>query len=445
MKQLQIVFLPLGRVNFHMESAGEVLENSKKMLGEIYSHMEMPEELITSPEMLREYLVNLEEPDLIIFQNTTFVDSTFAAEVVRNIKCPILLWTVREPFIDGGRLRLNSLTGAFSAGNLFTSQGRSYEYIFGAPGEEKVAGKIKSVIDACRVKKSLRELTVGVVGTAPGGFYFSTALDTELLKLTGSKIESIEARDIIKRAKELDKEQYEQHISELCGTLKEADKIPPDNLEKYGRLYAAYSQFIEEKGIKALASRCWPDFFTEYATPVCGVLSTLTDRDIVAACVADVYGAVSMYILKELTGAAPYFGDPVSLDEGKNTITFWHCGAGACSLARKDTGARVGVHPNRKIGPTMEFGLKSGRVTVIRLGRKADGTFRIFLMGGEAADEPQQFLGTSVVVKTDNDAGKIIADAVQAGWEPHFVLGYGDVSEAVKSLGRLLQIEVIEY
>ncbi|WP_028306464.1 L-fucose/L-arabinose isomerase family protein [Desulfitibacter alkalitolerans] len=445
MKQLQIVFLPLGRVNFHMESAGEVLENSKKMLGEIYSHMEMPEELITSPEMLREYLVNLEEPDLIIFQNTTFVDSTFAAEVVRNIKCPILLWTVREPFIDGGRLRLNSLTGAFSAGNLFTSQGRSYEYIFSAPGEEKVAGKIKSVIDACRVKKSLRELTVGVVGTAPGGFYFSTALDTELLKLTGSKIESIEARDIIKRAKELDKEQYEQHISELCGTLKEADKIPPDNLEKYGRLYAAYSQFIEEKGIKALASRCWPDFFTEYATPVCGVLSTLTDRDIVAACEADVYGAVSMYILKELTGAAPYFGDPVSLDEGKNTITFWHCGAGACSLARKDTGARVGVHPNRKIGPTMEFGLKSGRVTVIRLGRKADGTFRIFLMGGEAADEPQQFLGTSVVVKTDNDAGKIIADAVQAGWEPHFVLGYGDVSEAVKSLGRLLQIEVIEY
>lgn len=445
MKQLQVVFLPLGRVNFHMESAGEVLESSKKMLGEIYSHMEMPEELITSPEMLREYLVSLDEPDLIIFQNTTFVDSTFAAEVVRGIKCPILLWTVREPIIDGGRLRLNSLTGAFSAGNLFTSQGRSYEYIFGAPGEEKVAGKIKSVIDACRVKKSLRGLTVGVVGTAPGGFYFSTALDTELLKLTGSKIENIEARDIIKRAKELDKGQYEQHISELCGTLKDADKMPPDNLEKYGRLYAAYSQFIEEKGIKALASRCWPDFFTEYATPVCGVLSTLIDKDIAAACEADVYGAVSMYILKELTGAAPYFGDPVSLDEKKNTITFWHCGAGACSLARKDTGARAGVHPNRKIGPTMEFGLKSGRVTVIRLGRKADGTFRIFLMGGEAIDEPQQFLGTSVVVKTDNDAGKIVEDAVQAGWEPHFVLGYGDVSEAVKSLGSLLQIEVIEY
>ena len=42
----------------------------------------------------------------------------------------------------------------------------------------------------------------------------------------------------------------------------------------------------------------------------------------------------------------------------------------ACTLARKDTGAQVGVHPNRKIGPVMDFGCQAcdqvtGKDTVI--------------------------------------------------------------------------------
>lgn len=442
---LTVIFLPLGRQNFHMESANEYLDRSKEILGDIYSDIIMPNELLTSPKMLNEFMDKIENPDLIILQNTTFVDSSFAADISRRFDCSLLLWSVREPVIDGGRLRLNSLTGAFAAGNLFSSQGNSFEFVYGAPGEEEVAGKINATINACSIYKKLQDLVIGVVGTAPPGFYFSTPLDTELMKLTGSKLEYIEARDIINKAKQLEAEEYKGYITETTRDIKDLDKISGENMDKYGRLHAAYSAFVEEKGIKALASRCWPDFFVEYETPVCGVLSSLTDQGIVSSCEADVYGAVSMYILKELTDSAPYFGDPVSLDEEKNTITYWHCGAGACSLARKDTGAQAGVHPNRKIGLTMEFGLKAGRVTLIRLGRKPDGSFRMYLMGGEALDEPQKFLGTSVEVKTDNNAAQIVENAVKDGWEPHFALVYGDVREEIKLLCNMLKIELVEY
>lgn len=61
----------------------------------------------------------------------------------------------------------------------------------------------------------------------------------------------------------------------------------------------------------------------------------------------------------------------MSLDESENTITFWHCGTAACSIAREDTGATIGVHPNRKIGPVMDFGCKAAdKVTVFRVGQK---------------------------------------------------------------------------
>ena len=47
--------------------------------------------------------------------------------------------------------------------------------------------------------------------------------------------------------------------------------------------------------------------------------------------------------------------------------TSWHCGMAACTLARKDTGARVGVHPNRKIGPVMDFGCQACDLSLIHI------------------------------------------------------------------------------
>lgn len=154
----------------------------------------------------------------------------------------------------------------------------------------------------------------------------------------------------------------------------------------------------------------------------------------------------SSFIGTEFTGKACYFGDPVSLDEDENTITFWHCGMAACTLAREDTGAEVGVHPNRKIGPTMEFGCKPYQnTTIFRFGRKPDGTFRLFIARGEVLDKPKQFCGTSIVVKTENYCKNIIINAVKEGWEPHFAVAYGKIAEELEILGNMLDMEICKY
>lgn len=153
-----------------------------------------------------------------------------------------------------------------------------------------------------------------------------------------------------------------------------------------------------------------------------------------------------MFACQYLTGKPAFFGDPVSMDEGENTITFWHCGTAACSLAREDTGAEAGVHCNRKIGPTLEFGCKAEpKVTVFRIGKDAEGKFRFFIASGEALDKPKQFLGTSIVVKTKNDAAKIVNDSVSAGWEPHFVVAMGDIEAELEILANMLGIKVEKF
>ena len=262
----------------------------------------------------------------------------------------------------------------------------------------------------------------------------------------GVHVVDIEAEALMEKAKSFTGEECAEFLEDARKRTVGLDEMPDSNLLDFARLYKAYAEYTKENGIGAVASRCWPDFFTVYGTPVCTVLSILNDLGIASSCEADAYGALSMYMGMKLTGNAVFFGDPVSLDEKENTITFWHCGMAACSLAREDTGALCGEHCNRHIGPTMEFGCRPAeKVTIFRAGKAPDGHFRFMIATGQALDKEKQFYGASVVVKTDANARALVQSAIEAGFEPHFAVIYGDASDALGMLGRMLDIEVIRY
>ena len=439
------IYIPIGVPTFHLESAGAEFEKSINLLKSIDENTIVPDEMLLSIDKLNAFLDG-KNPDLLIVQNITFANSAYISEVLRKFDAPVLLWTLREPVIDGGRLRLNSLTGAYSAANALKSFERPFEYIFGSPEEERVKSKISAVINAARVKKELKGLNILQVGHTPQGFGFGRALDAEMMKTFGANLLSIEARELIDNAKAFSDDEIEEFLEDAKERINGLSEIDEKNVLDFARLYKAYSDYVRANNIGALSSRCWPDFFVSFGTPVCAVLGILNDLGVSSACEADTYGALSMFIAQKLTGKSVFFGDPVSMDENENTLTFWHCGMAPCSLAREDTGACAGVHCNRKIGPTLEFGCKAEKnVTIFRIGKKADGTFRMFISSGEALDKPKQFFGTSIVVKTKNNAFDILNSSVEAGWEPHFVVAMGDIADELKALGEFLETEVEAY
>ena len=440
------VYIPVGVPTYHLETAQDQFERSCAMLRSIDPAVACPDEMLLTLDKLRAFLEG-KQPDLVIFQNLTFANAAYMSEVLRRFDCPVLLWTLREPVIDGGRLRLNSLTGAYSAANTLSAfSGRAFNWCFGAPEEEAVVSAVRATVAAARVKKAMRSLTMSAIGHTPQGFGFGRALDGELMSVFGVELEAIEARELIDKAKSYSDEDCAAFLEKTACATCGLDKTPERNRLDHARLYKAYSDYVQANGIGALASRCWPDFFTAYGTPVCTVLSLLNDDGVAAACEADVYGALSMWVGMQLSGEPVFFGDPVSLDEWENTITFWHCGAAACSLARKDTGAEIGVHPNRKIGPAMNFGCEAfPEATIFRIGREPDGSFRFFLATGEALDKPRQFIGTSLVICTDSDSREIVEKSVLDGFEPHFVVMKGNHVKALEALADMLGFEVYKY
>lgn len=446
MKKIQVAYIPVGAPTFHLESAQAEFEKSIELIKSLTEDGIYPDKMLLTIPDLETFLKEI-NPTLIILQNITFANAAFASEVLKRFSCPVLLWTLREPVIDGGRLRLNSLTGAYSAANTLHAFGNSrFEYVFGAPEEEEVKEKLAATIAASALKFKMRNMKLAAVGHTPQGFGFGRALDSELLQKFGITLESIEARELIDRAKTYTEEECANYLENAKEKTVGMEAIPEKNVLDFARLYKAYDDYVKENKINALSSRCWPDFFTAFGTPVCSVLAMLNDNGIAASCEADVYGALSMYIGMELTGKPVFFGDPVSLEEKESTITFWHCGTAACSLACKKTGAVIGIHPNRKIGPAMDFGCKACKeVTVFRVGRKPDGSFRFFILSGEALEKPKQFTGTSIVVQTKSPAKEIVNQSVKEGWEPHFVVIYGEVSKELEILGNMLDLEVCKY
>lgn len=445
-KEFQIAYVPIGVPTFHLESAQKEFDKSVALIKSLTDACVFPKEMLLSIDLLDAFLEEC-QPDLVILQNITFANAAYASEVLKKLDCPILLWTLREPVIDGGRLRLNSLTGAYSAANAIKAFHKEpLNYIFGSPEEEEVRAKVGATIRAAKLKYDMRHLTVAAVGHTPQGFGFGRALDLEMLENFGASLESIEARELIDIAKGYSDEDVKDYLTDAGERMCGLENTPEQNRKDFARLYRAYKEYVKDHHVGALASRCWPDFFTAFGTPVCAVLAMLNDLGVAASCEADTYGALSMYLGMQLTQQATFFGDPVSMDEKENTITFWHCGTAACSLAREDTGAKVDVHCNRKIGPTLDFGCKPCKeVTIFRIGKDSDGDFRFFIAGGEALDKPKQFNGTSLVVKTNADAKTIVYESVEAGWEPHFVVAYGNVAAELEILAGMLNMEVQRY
>ena len=445
-KEFQIAYVPIGVPTFHLESAQKEFDKSVALIKSLTDACVFPKEMLLSIDLLDAFLEEC-QPDLVILQNITFANAAYASEVLKKLDCPILLWTLREPVIDGGRLRLNSLTGAYSAANAIKAfRKEPLNYIFGSPEEEEVRAKVGATIRAAKLKYDMRHLTVAAVGHTPQGFGFGRALDLEMLENFGASLESIEARELIDIAKGYSDEDVKDYLADAGERMCGLENTPEQNRKDFARLYRAYKEYVTDHHVGALASRCWPDFFTAFGTPICAVLAMLNDLGVAASCEADTYGALSMYLGMQLTQQATFFGDPVSMDEKENTITFWHCGTAACSLAREDTGAKVDVHCNRKIGPTLDFGCKPCKeVTIFCIGKDSDGDFRFFIAGGEALDKPKQFNGTSLVVKTNADAKTIVYESVEAGWEPHFVVAYGNVAAELEILAGMLNMEVQRY
>ena len=442
----RILYVPVGLTGFDIPVATKNFNDTLAAFQTLAIAAHAPAAILTSPEDLEKFLRTPEAAgaDLVIFQTATFVGSNFISKVIELHAGPVVVWSVREPEV-GKRLKLNSLTGGNSACHTLRCENRRFGFWFGNPTEPRVQRQIQSMCRAVAVAKRLAGgMKVGIVGEPPPGFTFCTADARMLREATGVELVKLNISEILKEAETLTEKEWTATLDHTATQVRDLPRTAETTV-KFAKAATLLLRYSETKNIGAMAIRCWPEFFTEFGAAACSTLSFLTEEGIVSSCESDIHGAVSMFIEKELSGGQPpYLGDLVHLDEASNSVVFWHCGAGAFSLANKSTGARAGGHPNNGVGLTMEFGLKPGKVTICRLSRVGP-KYRMLILAGEALDSPQKFYGTTVDVRLPAEARAVMTDLMLEGYEPHYAVVHADIVAELIDLSKLLGLEYTVY
>ncbi|NND83863.1 MAG: hypothetical protein HKN46_01805 [Acidimicrobiia bacterium] len=440
---MRVGIAAIGRPTFDVPYAEEMVANALEALGGLDHDLVIHPGLALSPEDAAAAANGLtaQDVDAAIVLLATFTDSTLVEPFRAITSGPLVLWSFPEDR-TGGRLRLNSLCGLNLAAYALEGDVRG---MYAAPGPDAVAhlGAVLSAPGSAQAPTGapirgggtspLAGRTVGVIGDAPTGFGPCRYDDREVADLLGMTVDRVELDDLFDDARGRD------------GAPIGAPPAGVEDLDDggVGRSYALHRSLralVDDRGWSGLATRCWPECFTDYGSAACAAQGLLADDGIPASCEADVYGSITALLLQEVLDGPAFVADLVHLDAEDDTAVMWHCGVAAPSLAAGAVGATV--HSNRLQPLLHEFALKPGPVTLARLSRSPSG-HRLVIGEGEMLEQPLPFGGTAGVMQMGRPVEEIVDLMVSERLDHHYGLAYGTAADELEAIAEGVGLPVV--
>ncbi len=446
-KKFKIGFLPLTKVNW----TNEIMEAQRAEAQQMLSSMEGVE--VFGPDSmidLESRAVNLLEefeakrPDLLVVFLATFALGTIVPLYAKRLKVPVILWTIPEPDPAGGRLRANSFCAANMNAHFLWRFHIPYFHVHGDVGAEKTAKELEKYVRLARAMDAVSKMRIGCIGGRVPGFYTSSCSEMLLRDKLGPEVKYITMLELINDAKKLSGAELEKAEAIVRGDAT-ACVTSDENVRKSAALYAAVCGLRDKFLVDTFTFRCWPEIISDdlYGLLACSTIGHLTNHGVLTVCEGDVYAAVMLRLERELSGQDPFFCDLIVCEGDYGVL--WHCGAAPCSLCREGFERRLN---NSSTVPTKgainEFPLKPGRFTLARLGETRDGSgFRMLIATGTGLDTDLFVRGNPLKVEFDAGCDKLRRTVFDNGFEHHFSMAYGDISDELEQYCRVMDIETI--
>jgi len=460
--------IALARPTFDVDYAEEIAATAFEVVAGIDPEFAGGRRLLFDADGTRQAIRSLEQQDIdaLIVLQVTFTDATMTKELAAALNAPLIFWAFPEDR-TGGRLRLNALCGINLAAHALKRTGRSFTYLYaraedpGAPDElrglleggvtEDSAVRIVPTADelatgslraAERVDAALDGLRTGLVGDYPDGFDPCRYDQDAVRRLTGVTVDRIELADLFAAADRVDEATIDVARDRAAAALGPLDDLDQEALSRSLHLYGGLRDLAADREWSGVATRCWPECFTEYGAAACAPQAMLTDDGIPGMCEADVYGNLTSLVLRELAGDAPFVADLVDVDPADDTAVFWHCGLAPLNMADPASDPTSTVHSNRRKPLLHEFPLKPGRVTIARLSQAGD-THKLVVGGGEMLRAPLPFSGTAGTLRFDKPAADVLATIMSEGLEHHYGIAYGEYQEDLLALAARWNLPIV--
>jgi L-fucose isomerase-like protein len=398
-----------------------------------------------------------------------------AATVAEAFKgLPVLVWGARDQKPnreDQGYRGRDTQCGIFAATKVMARKGVKYSYIFNVAAEsDEFKTGFTNFLRTAAIVKDLRGARIAQIGSRPAGFESVIANEGDLVNKLGIAVVPISPLSISDMADRLSappdpnappnpfeppfmKQLLEEGRKELdvyIGEMKKRySKIefmafgppppggvdPEPALKRVCALKIAMKILLDMNNCSAAAFECWSAFSAWRGSTPCINLGDLSSEGYPMSCETDVYGALSMVILRaaNLYKEATFLADlTIRNPENDNSELLWHCGPFPYTLKHEKSPA---VLRNAQ----GQFYLKDGDLTLCKLGYD-ENTGKYWLFGGEGKTcAGPESSGTYVWLEVDN--WKRWEEKLVFGPYIHHISGaYGHYLPALREAARYLDM-----
>lgn len=311
---------------------------------------------------------------------------------------PFLLFSNINPKYPG-------LVGMLASAGALDQLGIPNGRVWGDIEDEKVLRKVIAFIRAATAVNRLRGETFGLFGGRSMGMFTAVANLDQWHKIFGVDVEHIDQWEIVRRAQQVPKEKVvrafrwlEQYVKKIHY---DGRQLTPEKLKLQIRSYYAVREIVKEKNLDFVGIKAQPELTDHFVTMDVteAFLNDPYDWDgkhdpIVAATEADMDGALTMEILKHLSGEPVLFADVRHYDAEGNFFDLCNSGAHPTYFAGRSHNPtenlkRVEFFPEGFYfpagGASVRHIASPGEVTIVRLARR-DGRYWLAIAPAEFLD-----------------------------------------------------------
>ncbi len=392
----------------------------------------------------------LNDVEFLLLQITTCSGGTLIPIFAQKTRARLGIWAIPEEATEG-LSPFNSFVGltfyAGIIGHYIKERDIKFKWFYGNADDEMFLNRFSVTVKALTALKKLNNSKIALIGGVSNGFgdlYF----DERSIKKTfyGINISQYnEYREIRDKAMSYKADQIEKAAEDFVQESKGISEQCKPFVDANVRIYLAYKEFCEEYGCNALALNCIYRLQEDFKTNLCAVIGKLNDDGIVVACEGDLMGAVSMLLLKYLTGNETTLMDFPQFDEKDNSILMWHCGSTAKCFASESCFTLQTSYSGMPIIRDLSF--KPEHVTMARIAGESD---KVLLADGRVIEGKKGFVGSRGWVgdlrlnREKISAIDFVNTVMVNKFHHHYPVVFGDVTKEICEIASWLSLRFIK-
>lgn len=358
---------------------------------------------------------------------------------------PMVLWGLCGWMEDGRIVTTADQAGTSALRKTFADLGYTFKYVYDIIGKPSNTKKVADFCAAAAAAKQLRFAKVGMAGYRDMNLYGTLYDGASLKKQIGPEIESFEMLEIKQRYDKITPEQKAEVIDNVMSKWNFVKPAKREGMEMTAGYYLAVKELIDERGYGAISLKDVDGMKKLLGFPPAPIFMLLADCEGVSTIPEnDSLGNVTQLMIKALTGQCgaylefyEFFEDsviagvpdyiPAEVTMGETTVmpaAFGELSEGILNVSK----------------------VKTGKVTMSRLFYD-NGKYYMHMVVGEGKTPPKWEEAGWTQPAPQLPGLQIFMDDVEAFAQnvmcQHYIISYGDNTEKIKDICKILNIEII--